>query len=145
MPPDHVADDEWLYCSVRQSEIIRDSDRRPVRVSSQAFGDRGQEVSVDRARLRNEDPSHAQRSQTDAVAQLLTAEVRAIRTLAQRDEHGHESGVYSIDVRPDPLPENPAHAVIFADPRFASRSLFRKLQERLAYMAVFVLMPEAER
>jgi hypothetical protein len=49
--------------------------------------------------------------------------------------------LYTIDVRPDPLPQNAAHALIYADPRFANRSLFKRLQERLSLMARFVLLP----
>jgi hypothetical protein len=124
MAEDRVGDDETLYRSVRASEILRDPGRQIIRVSSQAFGDRNQEVSVDRAILRGHDPRGSQRSPTDAVVELLTGEVRAICSLVQRDATSQELGLYTIDVRPDPLPDNPAHALIYADPRFASRSLF---------------------
>ena len=70
--------------------------------------------------------------------------MRAIRTLLRRDDQGREVGLYTIDVRPDSLPDNTAHAVIYARPQFASRSLFKKLQEQLAYMARLVLLPDDE-
>ena len=144
MAVDHVGDEEELYRSVRPSEIIRDEEGHPQRASSQAFADRQQEVSVDRARLCDHAPRRARKSETDAVVVLLAGEVRRIRTLIQREEQGREIGLYSIDLRPDPLPDNPAHALIVADPRFATRSLFKRLQERLALIAQFILLPEDE-
>jgi hypothetical protein len=144
MADDRVDDAEWLYRSVRGSEILRNDAGQSMQVSSQAFGDRQQELSVDRASLCDHDPRRARRSPTDAVVELLAGDVRGIRSLVQRDARGHESGLYIIDVRPDPLPENTAHALIYADPRFATRSLFKKLQERLAHMARFTLLPEGE-
>jgi hypothetical protein len=139
---DRVADEERLYRSARATEILRDPAGRPLRVSSQSFADRHQQVSVDRAIRCDHDPRSTQKSPSDAVVELIASEVRAIRSLVRRDDQGREVGVYAIDVRPDPLPENPAHAVIYADPEFASRSLFKRLQERLAQMARFVLPPD---
>lgn len=136
-----ISDEEKLYRSVRASEIIRDSSGHVIRVSSQAFGDRTREISVDRATLREHDPRRVRKSPTDAVAELIAGEVRGIRSLIHRDAQGQEIGLYTIDVRPNPLPGNAAHALIYADPRFASRSLFKRLQERLALMAQFVLLP----
>jgi hypothetical protein len=137
--PDHVADQEWLYRSVRQSEIIYENGH--PRPSSQAFADRTQQVSVDRALLIDNDPRRTQKSETDAVVSLLAAEVRGIHTLIRRDAQGNKTGVYAIDVRPDPLPDNPAHALIVADPEFASSKHFRKLRESLARLAQIVPLP----
>jgi hypothetical protein len=144
MAEDRVDDAEWLYRSVGVSEILRDDLGNVVRVSSQAFADRQQEVSVDRATHCDHEPRRVQKSRSDAVAELLTGEVRGIRSLIQRDAEGREIGLYTIDVRPDPLLENAAHALIYADPRFASRSLFKRLQERLALMARFAFLPGEE-
>src|SRR5690348_10976785 len=103
MPSDHVADDEILYRSVRRDQIVPvEGGMRP---SSQAFTDRQMEVSVDRAMLRDHDPRKSQMNPTDAVVSLLVSDVRG--TLPGRPE-------YAIDVRSDPLPENPAHALIYA-------------------------------
>jgi hypothetical protein len=141
---DRVADEERLYRSVRSSEIMRDASGQALRASSQAFADRHQQVSVNRAALCDHDPRSTQKSRSDAVVELVAGEVRALRSLLRRDDQGREVGLYTIDVCPDPLPDNTAHAVIYADPQFASRSLFKKLQEQLAYMARFVLLPDDE-
>lgn len=141
MAEERIHDEERLYRSVRATEILRDLAGQATRASSQAFSDRGQEISVDRALLRGQDPTAALKSPSDAVVELVAGEVRGIRSLVQRDEAGRETGLYTVDVRPDPLPVNAAHALIYADPRFASRSVFKRLQERLAMMAVFVLLP----
>lgn len=137
--PDRVADEELLYRSVRETEIIREGGT--LRISSQAFSDRSQQPSVDRASLCNHDPTWTQKSPTDAVVSLLAADVRGIRTLTRRDEQGREVGIYAIDVRPEPLLDNPAHAQVYADPAFTSKSLFRRLCERLAQMAQITLLP----
>jgi hypothetical protein len=131
MPADHVADDEILYRSVRRDQIIPVAGG--VRPSSQAFTDRHMEISVDRAKLRDHDPYQSQMSPTDAVVSLRVSDVRG--TLPARPE-------YAIDVRPDPLPENPAHALIYAQPQFANQSVFRRLRERLALLARIELLPD---
>jgi hypothetical protein len=138
---DHVTDEERMYRSARASEVLHDASGRPVRVSSQAFGDRSQQVSVDRAVRCDHNPHFTQKSPSDAVVELIAREVRAIRSLVQRDEQGREVGLYTIGVRPDPLPDNAAHAVIYPDPQFASRSVFKRLQEQLAQLAHFVILP----
>jgi hypothetical protein len=141
---DWVADEERLYRSVRSSEILRDASGQALRASSQAFADRHQQVSVNRASWCDHDPRSTQKSRSDAVVELIAGEVRAIRSLLRRDDQGREVGLYAIDVSPDPLPDNTAHAVIYAHPQFASRSLFKRLQEQLAYMARLVLLPDDE-
>src|ERR1043166_8799966 len=121
--PEHVADDEWLYRSVRREHLI--SENGVLRATSEAFGDRSQRVSVDRAALVDHDPRRSRKSETDAIAGLLTARVRG--SLPRRDAQGQEIGVYVIDIIPEPLPENPAHAVIYADPAFVPANHFKKL------------------
>lgn len=144
MADNRVAGEERLYRSVRSSEIIRDASGQALRASSQAFADRHQQVSVNRAALSDHDPHSTQKSRSDAVVELVAGEVRAIRSLVRLADQGREVGLYTIGVRPDPLPDNTAHAVSYAHPQFASRSLFKKLQEQLAYMARLVLLPNGE-
>jgi hypothetical protein len=133
MTSDQVADDEILYRSVRRDQII--PVEGGVRLSSQAFTDRHMQVSVDRAKLRNHDPRNCQMSPTDAVVSLRVSDVRG--SLPGCPE-------YEIDVRPDPLPDNPAHALIYAQPQYANPSVFRKLRERLALLARIELLPAIE-
>jgi hypothetical protein len=51
---------------------------------------------------------------------------------------------YVIDVIPDPRPDNPAHAVIYANPDFVSPNHFRKLREHLARTHQIILLPGDE-
>jgi hypothetical protein len=138
--PDYVADHEALYRSVRQEHLTYENG--VLRAISEAFGDRNQRVSVDRAVLVDNNPQRTRKSETDAVAQLITSEVRG--SLPRRDAKSREVGAYAIDVIPEPLPDNKAHAVIYANPDFVSPNHFRKLRERLARIHQIVLLPEDE-
>src|SRR5438270_12008374 len=109
--PDRVADDEELYRSIRAEYLTTESG--VLRARSEAFGDRGQRVSVDRALLVDNDPRRTRKGPSCAVARLLTAAVRL--TIPQRAANGQQIGTYVIDVIPDPLPDNPAHAAIYAN------------------------------
>src|SRR6266571_3453925 len=100
--PDHVADEEELYRSIRPEYLTHESG--VPRARSEAFGDRGQRVSVDRALLVDNDPRRSRKGRTDAVAQLLAAAVRV--TIPQRDAKGQEIGAYVIDVIPEPRQDN---------------------------------------
>jgi hypothetical protein len=138
--PDFITDDEELYRSVKQEHLIYENG--VLRAISEAFGDRNQRVSVDRASLVDNDPRRTQKSGTDAVARLVAGAVRC--SLPRRDAKGQETGTYAIDVIPEPLPDNPAHAVIYANPSFVSPNHFRKLRERLARIHQLVLLPDNE-
>ncbi len=138
--PDYVADHEALYRSVRREHLTYENG--VLRAISEAFGDRNQRVSVDRAVLVDNDPQRTRKSETDAVAQLITSEVRG--SLPRRDAKGREVGAYAIDVIPEPLPDNAAHAVIYANPGFVSPNHFRKLREHLARIHQIVLLPKDE-
>ena len=43
---------------------------------------------------------------------------------------------------PEPRQDNPAHAVIYANPDFVSPNHFRKLREHLARTHQIILLPE---
>lgn len=131
MLADHVADEEILYRCVRPNYYVRlaDGTSRP---SSQAFTDPEFLISVDRAKLCNHDPRYTQREATDFICSLVTEQVRDIRTV--RTPH-------TVRVDPEPVNENPAHAIIHAEPQFASKNAFRKLQEALALIATWEIGP----
>src|SRR5437868_5813726 len=93
---DHIADEEELYRSISPDYLTREGG--VLRARSEAFGDRGHRVSVDRARLIGNDPRRTRKSRADAVAQLLAAAVRV--TIPQRDAKGQEIGAYFVDVTP---------------------------------------------
>ncbi len=138
---DRVADDEVLYRRVPALREYFKVEGETTRISSQAFSDRQFRPSVDRAALLNDDPSRTQQDPTDAVVRLVAGEVRAIASVEQRNEKGETTLRHVIDVEPVPLPQNPAHAEIFAIPDFASKGVFRKLQESLARLAPWEIPP----
>jgi hypothetical protein len=72
---------------------------------------------------------------------VIANEVRGISTVAQRNEKGEIVLRHVIDIEPVPLAGNPAHAEIYAIPEFASKGVFRKLQESLARLASWVIPP----
>lgn len=117
-------DNKQLY-SFKEGKLV---------VSSQAFADRGQKPSVDRALLCRNHPSYTQKTFQDGVVSLVCNEVRKI-DLAQKDSKGKEKFKYAIDVIARPLSDNVAHAQIEPSPEYQTRSVFRKLRERLAILA----------
>ena len=104
-------------------------------LSSQAFADRNRRPSVDRARLCGHDPSHAQFRTSDYVCSLVAEGVRAIDNVVKYDKKGVPQVHHNIDVEPVPLPDDAAHAEIYAVPEISGRRLFERLLERLAYLA----------
>jgi hypothetical protein len=138
---DIVTDDEIIYrCVFYDRGLYRIVDQR-LQLSSQAFADRNQMPSVDRATLRGNDPTPTQKNPEDGVVSLLTQAIRQIDSVRQMDAKGKLIAQYKIDVIADPKsgqvdqPDNLAHAEIRPTPEYQSKSVFRKLQERLALLA----------
>ena len=135
-----VKDKEKLYRRVRDiaGNYKRMEDGR-CRVSSAAFGDRTYKPSVDRAKLRNNDPRKTQVELTDFVTRVMCNEVRLISTVP--GTQGKQCR--TIDVKPypiwnhDTLPNNPAHAQILALPEIEinERRAFEKLTKALSRLA----------
>lgn len=137
MPTDYVADDEVLF---RNISIVHNQCKRDTsghwRLSSQAFSDRYYKPSVDRAILCNADPSRTQKSPKDGVVSVLAVDVRKIKDLTQKDAKGNVITTHAFDVIPDAvLPHNPAHALIISTPACSNQRVFKKLLERLQYIA----------
>jgi hypothetical protein len=67
----------------------------------------------------------------------VTRDVRSIVGLARNDNKGRVIRQFAIDVEPAPLPDNPAHAEIYAIPGFDynESKVFRRLRERLVQLA----------
>lgn len=138
---DLVRDDEILYRSVRgkYGEEYSYDDTGKLQISSQAFRDRERKPSVDRASLREFNPTLSKQSETDGIVSLMTADVRAIGSVKTRlvDE---DTVVHAVDVIYDPVPENPAHSKIVVNPEFFGsnnkrRNVFKLLQLALAELA----------
>lgn len=126
-PFDAVGDEEVLFRATRPSHIqIRDG---RIVISSQAWSDATQEISVDRADLQSNDPQPTlQRLDTSGGVVSITAkQVRDVAPLTHqfKDEKGRpiltEGGAVrtatnGVDVFPDPFPpqapDNQAHALV---------------------------------
>lgn len=107
-----------------------------IRISSQAFLDRQYKVSVDRAKLCNFDPTKTQQKNENAVVSLLTEDVRQIDTVIERNQKGKCVEKHRIDVIPDALEDNEAHALIVPDPECQKpKQVFRKLIDAPARLA----------
>jgi hypothetical protein len=93
--------------------------------------------SVDRANLCDCDPAWTQKDAKNAVVSLITIDVRQTETVFQPDPKGQPLpfSTYRIDVCSKPVDKNPAHAQIEPSPEYKNRTPFRKLLERLAFLA----------
>jgi len=133
---DAVSDDEILYRSVRERDILRDENGTILRIASPAFNDRVREVSLDRAKFRT--PEECRFRPSDTVVSLRAGDIRAITDIV----HGGQQ--YQIEVRPDPIlnhpefPDNPAHSVVVGSPNL-TQSAFEKLKKALALLCWVVL------
>ena len=129
-----VENEEVLYRRLAMNwGLYRLAAAGTVQISSQAFADRNQRPSVDRAWLRSFDPSFTRLDPTDGVISLQAGDVRAIDTLQQSDEQGNVIQV-RVDVEHVPIPGNYAHAEVYTAPP-CTKSAFRRLRERLAQLA----------
>lgn len=134
---DILRDEEKLYRSVR-GEIEYDeysvNDAGEYIIQPAAFRDRNKQPSVDRAELRNFNPSLSKLGDTDGIVSLITGEVRR---LPQNDI---ELTDHTIDVIYMPTMENPAHSQIIMTPNSSisktrERKAFKSLQKALARLA----------
>jgi hypothetical protein len=134
-----VEDDESLYRCIffetSDNQKVYQIKGKKALVSANAFRDSGAAPSVDRACLCNFDPTHTQKNPKDGVIRLICRDVRLIDTVTQNDPKGNPTFTYKIDVLHRPLPDNVAHAQIEPSPSYQSKGGFRKLMERLAFLA----------
>lgn len=139
MVEDFVADDEFLYRCIfyRTSDGTKTYkvENGKACVSIHAFRDTSLAPSVDRAVLCEYNPTYTQKNPEDGVVSLISQDVRLIDSVVQKDSKDREEFTYKIDVLPRPLPNNNAHAQIEPTPTYRSKSVFRKLLERLAFIA----------
>jgi len=132
-----VADEELLYRSIPQvkfNDYIHKINEE-FKVSSQAFSDRGQKPSVNRATLDDHDPTKVQVNSKDAVVSLATSDVRKIDKVKKKSQNGADLIIYKIDVIHRPTERNFAHAQIEPSPEYETKNIFRKLTESLAFLA----------
>lgn len=129
---DRIGDEEILYRSVDPCYCRDDPFDK---VTSGAFLDPEFRPSVDRAELCPPElgPRHTQRKPADGVISLVAGEVRQIKDVTRSKQN--VTLTYLVDVEPDPLLGNPAHARIFLHPDDANDGTFRRLRKRLAHLA----------
>ena len=136
-----MQDDEVLYRSIRgkYGEEYAYDNVGKLKISSEAFRDRERKPSVDRAELKEFNPSLSKRNDTDGIISLITADVRSIGTVKTKIQDA-DAVVHAVDVIYDPTPENPAHSKIVVNPEFfgsknKQRNVFKLLQLALAELA----------
>lgn len=153
VPDDQVFDDEELYRNVRgnldEDEYTFDPHTGQLIITPRAFLDRKKEPSVDRAKLREFNPSNS-RMPGSGIVSLITEEVRTIGTVQTKPPDGPEVQ-HAVDVIAAPIPsENEAHALITVKPDFfgsnsKQNKAFGLLRKSLAFLATkrgWTLEPE---
>ncbi len=142
MLEDSISDDESLYRRVPDDvRFIKELPGETFRISSQAFYDRSQRISVDRAKLRENNPQQTLASYPGpaGVVSIKTGDVRAIHDLMHHDQTLGLTQKFEVDVEPAPIlndpnePDNPAHAEICTKPK-CPKKVFQILIERLALL-----------
>lgn len=137
-----VAENEILYRRVPYVEglYVKQPDGA-VKFSSQVFSDPSFRPSVDRAILHDHDPERTQKVPSDGVTSVVAQDVRSIDTVVQNDEKGNPIRTFCADVEHVPIMNHPvlrnnlAHAEIYLIPTCSSKVVFRRLCERLAWLA----------
>lgn len=136
-----VQDDEELYRNVRgklEDKEYSIQDGKLI-IEYHAFWDSSLKPSVDRAKLRNNDPASSLLSNTNGIVIIKAGDVRAIGSVTTK----HKNEViaeHAVDVIPDPTDENPAHALIIVKPdlfdsKSKQKNAFKLLQIALATLA----------
>ena len=145
-----ISDEEKLYRSVRgelsHDEYTYDATGR-LKIRTEAFRDRNKKPSVDRANLREFNPSLSKLNETDGIVTLTTGDVRAIGDVTTRIDDNTVR--HRVDVEYAPLAQNPAHSHIVVYPEyFGSKTkqknafyLLRVALARLATMSGWTLEP----
>lgn len=140
MADDRVEDEELLYRRVKNDPQFFSVSNGVLRLSSCAFNDPGmsgpnRRPSVDRATLLDFDASRAKTVDTQGVVGLVTADVRAIGAIEKKDAAGQVTEIHKVDVVPDPIEGNPAHALVIVAPDFTANRSFDRLKDALCRIA----------
>lgn len=139
MPDDFVDDDETLYRRLSAGrKLYNYKTDGTIKISSMAFTDREYKVSVDRAKLCNNNPMYTKGDEPGGVVSLVARDIRSINELTRNDPKGRPIKHFKIDVKPAPVQGNPAHAEIYAIPESTDADeggAFHRLCKRLARLA----------
>lgn len=136
MTSNYVLDEEALYRNVRGGgeDEYRYDETGQLIISNNAFLDRNKKPSVDRAKLNNFDPEKSRMRKEDGIVTLIAQEVRQIGDV--RSNNGGGSIAHAVDVSPDPVPRNKAHAQITVEPDFFGSSSKQKKAFKLLRIAL---------
>jgi hypothetical protein len=145
-PPD-VASGENLYRSIRlvPNNFYRDSEGN-WHISSEAFSDIAQRVSLFRHQLCDNPPSsNPPRLNADDVLACLIAGRIMSETIENTPEQGMDKGrttTYRFFIEPDQSDnQHISHVVVVPNPEFTSRKVFDKLKRRLVILIEKCLFP----
>lgn len=136
-----VGDEEEVYRCVASNRGLYCYIGGMLTFSSAAFSDRNMQPSVNRAKLCNNNPEKTKFRDSDGVVSLLTKDIRSEKVRVDSLPNIIE---YKIDVIADPT-GNMAHAIIIPAPEYKNEKAFKKIQERLAYLATkrgWILAPK---
>ncbi len=141
MPENPITNDEVLYRRVPlDKRLLKVQPDGTKRISSQVFYEPGHRPSVDRAKLRENEPRRTLGSLHGGIVSVITHDIRSINDLIQYDKGNHPIKTFVVDVEPKPIfndpnePDNPAHAEIYMDSE-CSGKVFQRLCEKLALLA----------
>lgn len=147
---DFVDDDEILYRRIPAGRrLYKYKIDGTIEISSEAFSDRELRISVDRAKLCGNNPRYTLGDIAGGVIALVAQDIRGVDDLTRNDSKGNPIQRFKIDVEPVPLPNNTAHAEIFAFPAFADvdkKGAFHRLCRRLVRLAEaqqWAIMPDS--
>lgn len=139
MSEDFIDNSEILYRRIATGRnLYKIKNDGMIEISSGAFSDREFRISVDRAKLCNNNPRYTLGNEPGVVVSLVARQVRNIDNLTRNDAKGKPIQQFKIDVEPAPLPSNSAHAEIFAIPAFTEAdegAAFYRLRRRLSRLA----------
>lgn len=139
MADDFVHDDEILYRRIIAGRnLYKYRPDGTIEISSQAFYDGASRISVDRAKLCDNDPTHTLNGFEGGVVSFVTREIRNINDITRNNSDGNIIQHFKINVEPAPIPNNNAHAEICAIPAFADvdkKGASKRLCRRLARLA----------
>lgn len=127
-----VEDCELLYRDIKRAYW---RERGGVfQLGTQAFTDPDYRISVYRATLCGNDPSHAQEEAEDYVRSIRAETVRSIDTVIKYDNNEPVEH-HRVDVAPAPKPNDCSHAEIYTYREITSPTVFRRLQVRLVCLS----------
>lgn len=139
-----VHNEEGLYRFFKDIPEIVETTEDGWRLKRSAFtggSKSSKEVSVDRAWLKDYDPTASQRESSNGVVCFVTVGIREDKCTPGQN----------FDVEPDPiqghktLEDNIAHAKITANPKIETDGQLKKLQRLLQRLYKCVILPESQR